>query len=250
MHDVAIIGSGFAGSLMSLALTRLGRSCVVIDRQSHPRFAIGESSTPLADMALRDIARKYDLPRMAPLSKYGTWMATYPHVMRGLKRGFSYFDHEPHEPFVPRPDHANELLVAASTDDATSDTHWLRSDVDSFFAAEAVAAGVPLYENTTLTSIERISDGWEIQGHRGPAENGDKLHVQARFLIDASGDGRVLSRTLGIADERHLLKTNSRPLFAHFEDLTPWRKMLVEREAATEDHPFDCDRAALHQVFR
>ena len=40
MHsDVAIIGSGFAGSLMSLVLTRLGRSCVVIDRQSHPRFA-------------------------------------------------------------------------------------------------------------------------------------------------------------------------------------------------------------------
>ena len=119
MHaDVAIIGSGFAGSLMSLMLARLGRSCVVIDRQSHPRFAIGESSTPLADMALRDIARRYDLPRLAPLSKYGTWMAAYPQVMRGLKRGFSYFDHEPHQPFVPRPDHANELLVAASTDDA------------------------------------------------------------------------------------------------------------------------------------
>lgn len=248
--DFAIIGSGFAGSLMSLLLTKLGRSSVVIDRQSHPRFAIGESSTPLADMALRDIAKKYDLPRFAPLSKYGTWMAAYPQVMRGLKRGFSYFDHEPHQPFLPRADHANELLVAASTDDATSDTHWLRSDVDSFFAAEAVAAGVPLFENTMLTSIEHTSRGWELRGHRGPVEDGDQIYIQARFLIDASGDGRVLSRTLGIADQRHLLKTNSRPLFAHFEDLTPWRKMLAEREAAIHDHPFDCDRAALHQVFR
>src|SRR6476620_11205176 len=121
--DFAIIGSGFAGSLMAFILTRLGRSCVLIDRQSHPRFAIGESSTPIADMALRDIARKYDLPRFTPLSKYGTWMAAYPHIMRGLKRGFSYFDHEPHEPFVPSSNHDNELLVAASTDDATTDTH-------------------------------------------------------------------------------------------------------------------------------
>ena len=153
MYDFAIIGSGFAGSLLSLVLTRLGRSCVLIDRQSHPRFAIGESSTPLADMALRDIVRRYDLPRLAPLTKYGTWMADYPQMMRGLKRGFSYFDHEPGVPFVPRADHANELLVAASTDDATSDTHWLRSEVDAFFAAEAVAVGVPLLENTTLTRL-------------------------------------------------------------------------------------------------
>lgn len=250
LSDIAIIGSGFAGSLMSLLLTRLGRTCVVVDRQSHPRFAIGESSTPLADMALRDIAKKYDLPRFAPLSKYGTWMAAYPHVMRGLKRGFSYFDHEPHRPFVPRADHANELLVAASTDDATSDTHWLRSEVDSFFAAEAVAAGVPLFENTTLNRIERSGDGWELSGHRGPAEAGDEVNIKARFLIDASGEGKVLARTLGIADEKHLLKTNSRPLYAHFQDLTLWREMLVERSAAVQDHPFDCDRAALHQVFR
>ena len=248
--DVAIIGSGFAGSLISLLLTRLGRTCVVIDRQSHPRFAIGESSTPLADMALRDIAKKYDLPRFAPLSKYGTWMAAYPHVMRGLKRGFSYFDHEPHQPFMARADHANELLVAASTEDATSDTHWLRSEVDSFFAAEAVAAGVSLYENTTLMRIVRTANGWELAGRRGPEGADGEVEFQARFMIDASGEGKVLARTLGIADDKHLLKTNSRPLYAHFKDLTPWREMLVDRGAAVQDHPFDCDRAALHQVFR
>jgi tetracycline 7-halogenase / FADH2 O2-dependent halogenase len=248
--DVAIIGSGFAGSLMALLLTRLGRTCVVVDRQSHPRFAIGESSTPLADMVLRDLANKYDLPRFAPLSKYGTWMAAYPHVMRGLKRGFSYFDHEPHQPFVPRPDHANELLVAASTDDATADTHWLRSEVDAFFAAEAVSAGVPLLENTTLTRVEHTPSGWELSGLCRPEGEGNEVHIQAGFVIDASGEGRVLARTLGIADDKHLLKTNSRPLYAHFKDLTPWREILVDRAATVQDHPFDCDRAALHQVFR
>lgn len=248
--DVTVIGSGFAGSLMSLLLTRLGRTCIVVDRQSHPRFAIGESSTPLADMALRDIARKYDLPRLAPLTRYGTWMEAYPQVMRGLKRGFSYFGHVTQQPFVPQQNHANELLVAASIDDASSDTHWLRSDVDAFFATEAAAAGVSFFENTLLHRIERTGGGWELSGSRGSQGRDGEVDIKARFVIDASGEGKVLARTLGITDERHLLKTNSRPLFAHFKNVKPWQEILVERAAAVQDHPFDCDRAALHQVLR
>ena len=69
--EIAILGSGFAGSLMALVLNRLGIESIVLDRQAHPRFAIGESTTPLSDMALRDIARTCDLPRLAPLAKYG-----------------------------------------------------------------------------------------------------------------------------------------------------------------------------------
>lgn len=243
--DIAIIGSGFAGSLMGLILQRQGRSCVIIDRQKHPRFAIGESSTPLADMVLRDLARLYDLPRLAPLSKYGSWMTSYPHVMRGLKRGFSYFAHLPNQPFVASPEHANELLVAASNDDAGSDTHWLRSDVDSFFAEEARAAGVPLLEETTISRLEQMGDGWELQGEHGD----ETIHIASKFIIDASGDGKVLARTLGIADEAHKLRTNSRPLFAHFAQQKLWRGMLAERGANLVDHPFDCDQAALHQVM-
>ena len=51
--DVAIVGSGFAGSLTALALRRQGRSVVLLERGRHPRFAIGESSTPLANLAAR-----------------------------------------------------------------------------------------------------------------------------------------------------------------------------------------------------
>src|SRR5687768_1896818 len=97
--EVAIIGSGFSGSLTALLLSRIGRSCALVDRASHPRFAIGESSTPNADLALLAIAREYDLPRIAPLAKYGTWQRTYPHIVGGLKRGFSYFHHQPGQPF-------------------------------------------------------------------------------------------------------------------------------------------------------
>ena len=50
--DVAIVGSGFAGSLAALALLKRRRRVVLVERGRHPRFAIGESSTPLANLLL------------------------------------------------------------------------------------------------------------------------------------------------------------------------------------------------------
>ena len=50
--DLAIIGSGFGGTLLSLIAQRLGFTVALLERGTHPRFAIGESSTPLADFKL------------------------------------------------------------------------------------------------------------------------------------------------------------------------------------------------------
>ena len=71
--DVAIVGSGFAGSLTALALRQRGRRVVLLERGRHPRFAIGESSTPLANLLLEELADRYDLPRIRAFSKWGTW---------------------------------------------------------------------------------------------------------------------------------------------------------------------------------
>ena len=38
-----------------------------------PRFAIGESSSPLANLLLEELAGRYDLPRVRPLAAWGTW---------------------------------------------------------------------------------------------------------------------------------------------------------------------------------
>jgi FADH2 O2-dependent halogenase len=242
--DVAIVGSGFGGSLTALLLSRIGLSSVLVDRSSHPRFAIGESSTPNADLALLAIARAYDLPRLAPLAKYGTWQRTYPNIVCGLKRGFSYFHHRPGEPFRPQADHANELLVTASPDDERSDTHWLRSDVDSFFAAEAQRAGVPLFANTSVELSPR-SDGWRLSATNRP----DPLEVNAAFVIDGTGEFGIIPRVLGLASRVSTLATNSRTVFAHFRDLRLWNEVLRDAGATSADHPFCCDHAAVHQVI-
>lgn len=243
--DIAVLGSGFGGSLMALILQRIGRSVVLLDRSAHPRFAIGESSTPIADYILADLADRYDLPRLRPLTKYGSWQATYPELGCGVKRGFSYFRHERDRPFETDGDNSNQLLVAASTDNAHADTHWLRSDVDAFLSDEARRAGIDVLENTGLTEISR-SDGWRLSGH----QHEEPVTIRARLVVDATGSAGLIPRALGIGDDSDSLRTNSRAVFGHFADVAQWSDVLAESGCDLSEHPFPCDSAALHHVLR
>ena len=245
VYDVAILGSGFAGTLTALILQRIGLQSMLIDKAAHPRFAIGESSTPVANIVLRDLAMRYDLQRILPLVKWGTWQRSYPNIGCGLKRGFSYFQHVPNRPFEPRDDHANELLVAASADDEHSDTQWFRADVDQFLVTEARAAGIPVWERTNVEEIVPPGDLWTI---RTSSELGPQQFT-ARFLIDATGEAGILPKTLGIPSQTARLHTHSRSIFAHFRHIQDWRSILAESGARTVDHPFCCDDAAQHQVL-
>ena len=80
--DVAIIGSGFAGSILAWILASRGRKVALIDAAIHPRFAIGESSTPIADKLLMRLGQHYDLPELVQLSTYGGWQqpVSYTHL--------------------------------------------------------------------------------------------------------------------------------------------------------------------------
>jgi tetracycline 7-halogenase / FADH2 O2-dependent halogenase len=55
--EVAIVGSGFAGSLLARVLRVIGYDVLLLERGTHPRFAIGESTTPLANLSLERISR-------------------------------------------------------------------------------------------------------------------------------------------------------------------------------------------------
>lgn len=242
--DIAVLGSGFGGSLMSLIPQRIGRSVVLVDRAAHPRFAIGESSTPIADYILSDLADRYDLPRLKPLARYGTWKETYPQIGCGLKRGFSYFHHQSGCEFVTDHNHSTELLVAASSSDEHADTHWLRSDVDAFLVNEARAAGVEVLEQTHLTEFVH-DNGWILRGQRLD----EPVEIRARFVIDATGPAGIIPRFLGINDDGASLRTNSRAIFGHFTEVWPWQDILSESQIDTSDYPFSCDAAAQHHVL-
>jgi tetracycline 7-halogenase / FADH2 O2-dependent halogenase len=242
--DIVVIGSGFGGSLTAMIARRIGLDTVLIERARHPRFTIGESSTPLADLALRQMADRYDLPRIRLLTEYGSWRRSYPDIMRGLKRGFSYFHHVAEKTFAPRDDHANDLLVAANPDDEHADTHWLRADVDQFFAKEAVAAGVAYFDQTEIAALAE-GEPWHLTLN----QDNEEIRIQTPFLVDGSGEGGVVASSLGLEDNRERLQTNSRTIYGHFTGVRRWRDIYEELGGKSADHPYDCDAAALHHIF-
>src|SRR5215471_15319181 len=197
--DLAIIGSGFSGSLLAMIARRAGRSVMLLDRGAHPRFAVGESTSPLLNLIIRQVADRYDLPRLKPLTTWGEWQRTYPQLVGGLKRGSTYFKHERGARYTAAPDRSNQLLVSACLNDEAADTHWLRSDVDYFLLREAVASGADFVDQTELHSIELANgDGAAIFGER----RGQAMKLRARMVVDASGPHGFLSRALGIGEKR------------------------------------------------
>src|SRR5216117_3306042 len=117
---VAVVGSGFAGSLLARVLAVQGHDVVLLERGTHPRFAIGESSTPLANLSLERLAFRYGLEDCYQLATHGRWLAHFPELHRGLKRGFTYYRHHPHQPFENRGLDSERLLVAACPQDSLS----------------------------------------------------------------------------------------------------------------------------------
>ncbi len=238
--EVAVIGGGFGGSLLAMCLAAQGREVVLLERDRHPRFRIGESSTPLANLVLEDVSKRYGLDELIPLCRYGTWKHSYPELRCGPKRGFSFFAHEAGRPFERFPDHRNELLVAANPAEDVADTQWLRSDVDQFFAATARAHGVRVLEGLEVVGVER-SEGWHLT-----LASHDS--VSADFVIDASGGTSPLRNAVGLTDASQSLATRSRAVFSHFRGVARWDTICPAAATDRADYPFPADAAALHHL--
>lgn len=234
MYDVAIVGSGFGGSLLALILARAGRSVALIEKGRHPRFAIGESSTPIANLLLEELSDRYGLTEIRPLSKWGTWQKAHPEIGCGLKRGFTFYSH----PFgKPRDSFSRDeqLLVAASPADEIADTHWYRQDFDHFLLKQAQAAGVDYFDQTQLNAVEETADGIEVSN--------ENLRFKANFLIDASGPRGFLHKTLNLPEVELPEFPRTRSLYTHFRNVEKFKI------ASGGEPPYPVDDAALHHVF-
>jgi FADH2 O2-dependent halogenase len=238
---VAIVGSGFAGSLLARILAELGHDVVLLERGTHPRFAIGESSTPLANLSLEQLGRRYQLADCYRLAAHGRWLEHFPDLRRGLKRGFTFYRHHPGEAFANEGLECERLLVAASPNDAVADTHWLRSDVDHHFVREAIAAGVDYRDRVELTSAAVDSTGVRLTGrHSGAA-----LDLHADFVIDASGPGGFLRHQMSIPSDLSRTETRSALVFSHFADV----RLMSDVARGLPQGPYEEDWAAVHHLI-
>jgi len=237
-YDIAIVGSGFAGSLLAMIARRAGRSVLLLERGTHPRFAIGESSTPLANLLLEELADRYDLPRLRPLTKWGTWQQSYPRMACGLKRGFSFYHHTPGAPAIDTLDRERQLLVAASPRDAIADTHWYRAQLDQFLVREAQEMGVDYLDRVALSGMIECDDGVTIEGER----LGQPIVLRSRFLVDATGPRGFVHHALGLQEATFPDFPQTQALYTHFSDVTRFG-------GNSSLPPYPVDDAALHHVF-
>jgi FADH2 O2-dependent halogenase len=245
--DIAVVGSGFGGSLTAMIARRLGFSVVLLERGQHPRFAIGESSTPLANLLLEELALRYDLPRLLPLAKWGSWQKTYPQIACGLKRGFTFYHHQFEKPFLNDSERRDQLLVAASPRDEIADTHWYRADFDHFFVREAQALGAEYLDQTKLEAVAFDGQSVQLETERG----GERVPIRARFIVDASGPRGFLHRALRLPETPFENFPPTQALYSHFTGVRRWADAaggsLVP--TAAEQPPYPVDDAAVHHVF-
>jgi tetracycline 7-halogenase / FADH2 O2-dependent halogenase len=239
--EVAIVGSGFAGSLLARILAVLGYDVVLLERGSHPRFAIGESSTPLANLSLERIGLRYGLADCYHLSTHGRWLARFPELRRGLKRGFTFYRHHPGEAFANRGLESERLLVAASPRDSLADNHWMRADVDHHFVRQAIAAGVEYRDRVELISADFSNAQVQLTGTR----HGHPFELHAGFVIDASGPGGFLARQLSIPSGLARTETRSGIVFGHFDGVRSMKDVVP----GLSDGPYPDDWAAVHHVI-
>jgi len=224
--DLVIVGSGFGGSVMAMVARRLGLSVVLLEQGRHPRMTIGESTTPLSNLLLERISATYDLPRLAPLAKWGSWQRDYPQIACGLKRGFSFFHQE------------ERLLVAASPRDDIADTHWYREEVDHFLVMEAQKLGVDYRDSVRIDDLVFTEEEAMVGGQAG----NKPFQLRTRLLIDATGPRGFLHRKLQLPESALPEMPQTESLYSHFTG--------VERTTCSRDTAsYPVDDAAVHHVF-
>jgi FADH2 O2-dependent halogenase len=238
--QVVVVGSGFAGSLAAMMARRLGFSTALIERGRHPRFAIGESSTPLANLLLEEIAIQYDLPFLRPLCKWGSWQEKNPDIACGLKRGFTFYHHRLGRPFQHDAGGKRQLMVGASPAEKVADTHWYRPDFDHYLVRQAQNLGVDYQDETELERATEETTRMRLTGNR----RGQSVNLTAEFVIDASGPRGFLHRALHLPEKSMEGFPATQALFSHFDGVLPLPPCF------TDGHPpYPPERAAVHHVF-
>ena len=168
--DVVIIGAGPAGSVAAALLRRQGRQVLVLEREQFPRFSIGESLLPQSMEYLEAAGMLRDVVEAGFQHKNGAAFAW----------GERYTDIDFRDKFTP----------------GWATTYQVpRAAFDKVLADAAARQGAEIRYRHTVTAADvgGVRPRLSVRG----AEGG-QYDVEARFLLDASGFGRVLPRLLDL----------------------------------------------------
>jgi FADH2 O2-dependent halogenase len=231
--DVVILGSGIAGSTLAAVLARNGASVLMIDAGSHPRFAVGESTTPHTSMLLRLISERYDVPEIKHLTTFENVQSNIARSC-GVKRNFGFLYHRPRKRQLFGEAHQFPISRILHTE-----SHLFRQDTDAWMMHVAVGYGARIKQHTAIADIAFDDDGVTLADARGTSFRG-------RFVVDATGQGSPLAAQLGLREDPPSLRHHARSLFTHMIDVAPYED-IVPRVA--HGNPTKWSEGTLHHIF-
>lgn len=187
--DVAIIGAGPAGSIAAALLRKAGHHVVVLEQSHFPRFSIGESLLPQC-MEFVEEAGMLDAVNNAGFQ---------------FKNGAAF----------SRNNAPGAFDFTQKFSDGPGTTFQVqRADFDHLLAKQAIAAGADIRFGYRIDGFDYDDADLPVLSYRD--ESGDTHTLHSKFVLDASGFGRVLPRLLDLETPSDFPVRRS--LFTHVED--------------------------------
>lgn len=187
--DVLVIGAGPSGTVAASIVHQAGFKVKIVEKQKFPRFVIGESLLPRCMEALEEAKFLEAVKAKGFQQKNGA---------KFVKNG--------------------KVCDYQFADQFTKGWKWTwqvtRADFDSTLADTVEKMGVPIEYETAVTGIVFNDDGRSVTTVEDI--NGNKKHIEARFIIDGSGYGRVIPKLFNMEKPSNLPARKA--LFAHTVD--------------------------------
>lgn len=187
VSDVVVIGAGPAGAVASALLVQRGWKVSVVERQEFPRFSIGESLLPQC-MEFLERADMLEAVKSAGFQfKNGAAFE-----WDGARTAFDFTDK-----FSPGPGTTFQVQRAA---------------FDKILADEAERQGAEIHYRHSIREADINEEGVRLLAEC----DGEKVIFRGRFVLDASGFGRVLPRLLKLDRPSDFPARES--VFTHVQD--------------------------------
>jgi tetracycline 7-halogenase / FADH2 O2-dependent halogenase len=241
--DIAIIGSGMGGSACATVFAKLGYQVLLLERGSHPRFAIGESATPVMSKKIRFIGEAYDIPEFDQLSTYDKIKASGNPMTCGPKELFHYYVHTAGQTEVLHRGVLPELIVQTPE----VDVQFLRADSDKYVVDVAERYGVTYHDHTSVDDIDFGEDGVIIHC----THNDKRTEYFCQFVIDGTGYNSIIGNKFKLKIQGDQLETplKSRSIFTHFRDIGNFEAVLKSDPGFIDRSPVPRSRATQHHCF-
>jgi flavin-dependent dehydrogenase len=171
---VAVVGGGPAGCVAALTLHKLGHEVTVYERETFPRYRIGESLLPgtmsiLNRLGLQDRIDAADFVKKPSATfLWGQDQPPWTFSFAAPKLAPWVFDHA---------------------------VQVKREEFDQLLMDEVKARGVPVHEATTVTDVDlSATDSVSVSFRKGTEQSSTTVD----YVIDAGGSGGPLARKLAV----------------------------------------------------